>query len=144
MVRLISNHKYNSSSIIFSKLRVLKLLDIVNFKTAEIVFNTVRNKLPKNIQKHFCIRDKASYKTRKEMTFKVPRCRTQLKTMCVSVRGIKVWDSLDHDIKNSKHIYQFRKLLKNHLKIINYYLNHYQRKRKSVHYDIRHICMYIL
>ena len=113
MVRLISNCKYNSSSIIFRKLRVLKLLDIVNFKTAEIVFNAVRN--PKNIQKHFCVRDKAYYKTRKEMTFKVPRCRTQLKTMCVSVRGIKVWDSLDQYIKRSNNIYQFRKLLKSHL-----------------------------
>ena len=95
MVRLISNCKYNSSSIIFRKLRVLKLLDIVNFKTAEIVSNAVRNQLPKNIQKHFCVRDKPYYKTRKEITFKVPRCRTQLETMCVSVRGIKVWDSLD-------------------------------------------------
>ena len=62
VVRLISNRKYNSSSIIFRKLRALKLFDIVNFKTAEIVFNAVRNKLPKNIPKHFCIKDKSSYK----------------------------------------------------------------------------------
>ena len=53
VIRLISNCKYNSSSIIFRKLHVLKLLDIINFKTAEIVFNAVRNQLPKNIQKHF-------------------------------------------------------------------------------------------
>ena len=59
VVRLISNCKYNSSSIIIRKLRVLKLLDIVNFKTAEIVLSDVRNKLPKNIPKHFCVRDKA-------------------------------------------------------------------------------------
>ena len=43
VVRLISNCKYNSSSVIFRKLRVLKFLDIVNFKTAEIVFKAVRN-----------------------------------------------------------------------------------------------------
>ena len=53
VVRLISNCKYNSSSIIFRKLRVLKLLDIVNFKTAEIVFNAVRNQLPKIFKNTF-------------------------------------------------------------------------------------------
>ena len=57
VVRLISNCKHNSSSIIIRKQRVglLKLLDIVNFKTAEIVLSGVRNKLPKNIPKHFCV-----------------------------------------------------------------------------------------
>ena len=53
VVRLISNRKYNSSSIIFRKLRVLKSFDIVNFKTAEIVFNAVRKILPKIFKNTF-------------------------------------------------------------------------------------------
>ena len=87
VVRLISKRKHNNSSINFRKLRVLQLFDIVNFKTAEIVFNAVRNKLPKIFKNISVLMINHLTKTRKEMTFKILKCRTQLKSMCFFVRG---------------------------------------------------------
>ena len=44
-------------------------------------------------------------KTRQELTFKQPRSRTSQKKMCVSVRGVTLWNSLEQTvIDNNRRI----------------------------------------
>ena len=49
--------------------------------------------LPNNMHKLFVLYD-PMYMTRQKCVFKQKYARTNLKTMCISINGVKLWNSL--------------------------------------------------
>ena len=48
------------------------------------------------------------YNLRKKQHFKLKQIRTKQKEMCLSVQGIKLWDSIPDEIKNSRTVDIFK------------------------------------
>ena len=68
--------------------------------------------LPENLQNLF-IFSSNNEDHRRKFNFKHQFARTTLKQMCISVAGVKLWNSLQNDIKGCLNIFQFKKNLKN-------------------------------
>ena len=69
-VRLICGDQWlDHTSILFYDLRILKLPDMVNLKTAEIMYKAFNNS--------------------------IWYASTNPKTMCISINGVKIWNSFD-------------------------------------------------
>ena len=64
--------------------------------------------LPNNLQLLISLDSDRNHITRQSNTFKQVFARTTLKSQCISVQGIQLWNSLE----NSKNIFMFRKLYK--------------------------------
>ena len=72
--------------------------------------------LPKNVQKFFSrkLLNSDNVTTRQVNKFIQPKIRTTLRSMCISTRGVKFWNSLDDNIIHSnKKLPKFKKALKN-------------------------------
>jgi hypothetical protein len=100
---------------LFYKLNVLKLYDLIELKTATVMYKARYGQLPTNVQALFKIGTDRYYSTRQVNKFKQSYVRTKLKSMCISVQGVKLWNSLDCSLTNAKHIHVFKKLFKQKL-----------------------------
>lgn len=99
---------------LFIKSHMLKFMDLVKFRTAQIMYKARNNLLPKNIQDMFNERE-GGYNLRGELHFKKPKVRTNMKSMCVSSCGVNLWNSLGTEIKQSANINLFKKRYKTFL-----------------------------
>ena len=98
VVRLICGaQRLDHISSLFYDLRILKLPDMVKLKTAEIMYKEYNNSLPNNIHKPFVLYD-PTYMTRQKCVFKLKYVRTNLSTMCISINGVKLCNSLDSSV----------------------------------------------
>ena len=95
---------------LFYDQHILKLPDVVKLKTAIIMFKAFHNLLPVNVQQLFSIYESA-YTTRQNCHFKHYYSRTTLKGMCISITGVKLWNSLDNSLKNCRNVHLFKKIL---------------------------------
>ena len=96
---------------LFIKSHMLKFLDLVKFRTAQIMYKARNNLLPKNIQGMFSERE-GGYNLRGDLNLKKPKVRTNMKSMCVSSCGVTLWNSLETEIKQSANINLFKKRYK--------------------------------
>ena len=72
--------------------------------------------MPVNILSHFeMVNTCHDYNTHQENNFKNKYCRTTLKYMCISLKGLKIWNSLNKDLKNSSNIRAFNISYKHYL-----------------------------
>ena len=111
-IRIIHNvGYYEHTNALFLNSKTLKFLDLVDLKTAQTVYKARHNMLPSNIRNRFRERD-GRYELRGELNFKETGASTTRKSMCISVRGVKLWNGLTETIKNSKSLKQFSKSLK--------------------------------
>ncbi len=111
-MRIVSNVGYNAqTNDLFLKLQTLKFMDIVDFKTTQIIYKAKKNLLPNNIQKWFKERE-SGYNLRRRGNLLQSKVRTTLKSMCISVNGVRLWNNLPVTIKESKHIAQFKRQFK--------------------------------
>ena len=69
-------------------------MDMVNFKTAQIIFKARNNLLPGNIQKMFFNRE-GDYNLRGEHKLKQLRITTTRKSQCITICGVNLWNGLD-------------------------------------------------
>ena len=53
------------------------------------------------------------YETRSKFNFKLRYVRIKLKSMCVSVLGVKLWNALDDKVKKHPKLFLFKKTVKN-------------------------------
>ena len=103
------------TNLLFHKSRALKIDDLVKLNVLTIMYKAFNSSLPENLQKLFA---KKTYKdnvvtTRQLNKFKPPACRTTLKSMCISVRGVKLWNTLDENlITRSKSLINFKVCIK--------------------------------
>ena len=115
VIRLICGAtRMEHTNMLFYDQRILKLEDVVRLKTAIIRFKAFHNVLPVNVQQFFSIYESA-YTTRQNCNFKHLYSRTTLKGMCISITGVKLWNSLDNSLTNCRNVNLFKKYYTNRL-----------------------------
>ena len=116
-IRLICNaDRLAHTNAMFKDMSILKLSEFVKYKTAIVMFNIIHGTLPIQLQMRFT---KSVYSTRQTKSFVMVQVRTNLKAMCLSVHGVKLWNTLPDDIKNCTSVNIFKKCIKKH------FLSHY-------------------
>ena len=120
-IRVVNGARYcDHTNPLFSKTFDLKLFDLVDFKTAQIMFRAFRNCLPENIQKLFQHRDQHhTHDLRGRNLLYQPKVRTTAKSFCISVQGVKLWNGLSEDQRSCMNIYQFNREFKRNV-IVTY------------------------
>ena len=109
--------KTASTTPLFLKLNLLKLDDIVKFKCCSLMYYAYRLELPSNLQRKFNVSyyEENQYNLRSKCKFKVNYARTTKRQHCLSVFGVKIYNSLPNDIASLPNIHLFKKYLKNHI-----------------------------
>ena len=100
---------------LFVKYRCLKFQDVINMKTLLIVHRAKNNNLPTKIQKLFkSIDNTHSYFTRSSSkgNFDVKYRRTKMKSMTISVKGVKLWNELEEYMHNIISVNCFKRMFK--------------------------------
>ena len=85
----------------------LKFHDLVKYRTAIVMFKLYYGKLPTLLQSRFN-RSQNIHNTRSRNTFIIRYSRTNLKAMCISVWGVKLWNALPVNIKEIRSLYTFK------------------------------------
>lgn len=81
--------------------KLLKFKELVELQTLKV--------LPTNLQHLFILIENEG---RRRGHFRYQTARTTAKQMCTSVVGVKVWNSLQNELKQCKNIFQFKKRFK--------------------------------
>ena len=81
---------------------------------AIIMFKAYRYILPMNVQNLFKIHE-SRYSPRHKYKFKQIYVRTNFKIMCISVTGVKLWNSLDNSLICCINVHHFKKCYTNRL-----------------------------
>ena len=118
-IRLIHGAGYRDhTNMLFLEARALKLTDLVKMNLATIMYKAYHSSLPCNLQKLFTkvIHSDTRVTTRQTNKFKHPKHRTTMKSMCISIRGIQLWNSLDEKIiQECRSLHRFKTCLKQQL-----------------------------
>ena len=107
--------KYTHSSPLFLRLYLLKFKDLVNFNVAQIMYKAYHSQLPETMQKNFELTNTGKYSLRNINKFKIRFVRTTLKHNCLSIHGVKLFNSLPHEISSIPTLLRFKKKYKHHL-----------------------------
>ena len=107
------DYQYHSN-VLLKELRILKLFDIIELKTAMIMYKA-KKKLPLNIQRLFSVDEVTYYNTRQLKNMKQVYIRTTLKSKCISICGVKLWNSLKRYLRKSTSLPRFKKEYKKSL-----------------------------
>ena len=99
-VRLVCAAKrLEHTSTLFKQLRILKCENIVRFNTAIIIYKAYHNVLPNSLQNIFKLY-LSTYDTRHKYIIKSHRVPINIKSVCNSVCGVTLWQSLHENITN--------------------------------------------
>lgn len=111
-IRIVHRVKFREhTNPLFLRSSNLKFQDLVRYKTAQIMFKASKKTLPTNIQNMFHDRNvHHSYNLRGSNRLYQPKTRTTLKSMCISIQGVILWNSLAEELKASTNIVQFKRL----------------------------------
>ena len=98
---------------IFYDLQTLNIYDIIELKTAVVMFKAYHNLLPHSTQMYFKLNVNVhKYNTRQEEQFVTNYRRTTLKSMCLSNIGVKLWNNVPSELKKCKTTTSFKRLYK--------------------------------
>ena len=90
---------------------LLKWQELVQLQTLVVMFKAKSKTLPAKLQKMFVFISEDEDHRRKGH-FKHQSVWTTLKQMCISVVGVKLWNSLYKELKDCKNIFQLKKICK--------------------------------
>ena len=76
------------------------------------MFKAKQLSLPVNIQSLFNSQNEFHYVTRQHGLFRQKFTSSNLKSMCLSVKGVKLWNVLPRELTNCKNIVSFKKMYK--------------------------------
>ena len=93
---------------LFWKSKTLKLFDLVEHKTVQVLYKARNYLLPRNIQRMFHEREQG-YDLREKSNLKVGRARTTKKSFCITICGVKLWNNMSTEIKNISSVIMFKK-----------------------------------
>ena len=114
-IRIVSKTDYYSpTNPLFIELKTLKLLDLVDLNTALLMYKAHNHLLPVCIQSLFQARD-SRYDLRGTAIYKRTKSRINIKERCISAIGVKIWNSLDNELKNCSSINTFKKMYKSNI-----------------------------
>ena len=109
-IRIIEKvNRRSHTSTLFYSLKIMKLEDMIELKTLVVMYKAKNNCLPVNIQNIFEIRKEPRYRTRQTGHFVVKYFRTNIKSHCISIKGVKLWNSLDINLVRCKTEYAFKR-----------------------------------
>ena len=121
VVRLVcGGRRLTLTNPLFKQLGILTFVDLVKCKTSIIMFKAYHNVLPDSLQFLFNLHVQI-YDTRQKCTFSVHRVHTNVKSMCISIYGVKLWNSLHTDLTNCRSLQVFKKMYTLHI-ISLYYI----------------------
>ena len=116
IIRIVHGAKYRDhTNVLFYNSKLLKLTDQIALNVSLVMFKAYHHMLPHKLQALFSKKtyDVDKMATRQINKFNIPLCRTTLKQMCISVQGVKLWNSLSEDmINNTRTIHSFKKRMK--------------------------------
>ena len=114
-MRLICNaDRFAHTNELFKELYTLTFPEFVQYKTAIIFFNLFHGTLPIHLQNGFT-RYSTTRSTRRINTLVMVQARTNIKAMCLSVNGVKLWNSLSINLRDCNSVIIFKKNLKKYL-----------------------------
>ena len=101
----------------FNNLDNFIAFDIIDLNSLVFMYKAFHNSLPANLLSYFKkVNGSHIHRTRNNnLNFKVRYRRTTKKALSVCVRGCKMWNSLSPDIKLSRNVNAFKKMLKSSL-----------------------------
>ena len=115
-IRIIEGLKYRDhTSKAFNSCNCLKFQDLIAFKTCQVAYKANQNILPTNLQKRFIqLENIHAHNTRNSIkrNFYQQIFHTNLKSYCLSIKSVNLFNSIPHDIKKSKSINCFKSKLK--------------------------------
>lgn len=113
-IRLITHSHYLAhTTLLFKKLRILKLSDIILFQTAMFMYQSKNNLLPDSCRNLVNKNLDTSNRLRQTYDFLIPKYRTTLRSKCMTVFGPKCWINIPAAIKLSPSLAIFKKAYKN-------------------------------
>ena len=94
-VRIVCNVDYqHPSNVLFIELHVLKLHDLIELRTAMIMYKANTGCLPINLQKMSPMSLERIHDTRNSKTVRQVFARTTKQANCLTVHGIKLWNTI--------------------------------------------------
>ena len=94
---------------LFCNLKLSKFTDLIDLKVAVIMFKANMKILPVNVQQKFISNTDHRYCLRNTNRFKVQHARTTLKSNCISIYGVKLFNCLPKSIVEAKNVFCFKK-----------------------------------
>lgn len=114
-VRLITRSPYRSSSSpIFKRLNILKLVDICRLQIALFMFRTRESTLPSCCLLLCPLNENNCYGIRNMHEFVMPAFRTKCREKSISVSGPRLWSLLPNDLRSSISLFVLRKNVKSY------------------------------
>ena len=115
-VRIISKSGYLShSNPLFKNLGLLKLSDLYDHCCALFVYKFRNNYLPSVCGSLLSINTRTtknvSYSLRLVNEFNIPFARTSIRERSITIRGPKIWSSIEEDIRDAPSVSIFKKAL---------------------------------
>ena len=108
-IRIVNHVGFNyHTNSLFLKSNTLKFMDLVNLNTSLVLYKARNNLLPPNIQTMFRERE-GGYALRGDLNWKQPTCNTVMKSRCISVCGVKLWNALPRELKHIGNVFKFKK-----------------------------------
>ena len=109
------SHYLSSSSTLFFNLKLLKLVDIVNFQTAIFMYKTKYKLLPECCLHYATLNNpERLHNTRNFSYFVRIYSRTNVRANSLSVRGPQLWDNLPRHIQDTECLGSFKRQLTQH------------------------------
>ena len=102
------------TNLLFKQMYSLKFPDLVKYRTAILMYNFYYRKLPTLLQERFK-KNQNVHNTRRRNTFIVQYSCTNLKAMCITIYGVKLWNTLPEHIKEPKSLFIVKNYLKTYL-----------------------------
>ena len=91
---------------------ILRFKELVRRKTSLFMFDVYHASLPKRLQSLFvCNRDVLCRSSKFSNNFKVQSCSTHVLSTSLSLSGVRLWNSLPTEIKNTNVRHQFKNLI---------------------------------
>ena len=114
-LRIITFSPYRTHTLpLFKKLRILRIMDINSLQLALAMFDVIKDKdsvMHSRLSEHLKITSQIhSYNTRSSSQLCIPAARTNLTLRSFKVMGVKLWNSLSPEIKDSKTKLIFKRL----------------------------------
>lgn len=94
----------------FFKCNALTIFDLIDLKSMVIMYKIYNRLMPNNFLSRFkVVNTTHAHNTRQENNFESKYCRTTLKAMCISIKGVNMWNCLNTNIKNCTNVIAFKK-----------------------------------
>ena len=105
-LRIMTFSEYNAhTNLLFLKLKILKLTDLIIFHTALFMYDYHTNNLPNSFKSFFNrVNKRHSYNTRlaSKTTYSLPLIRTNYGKFNIRFSGAKIWNEIDESFKTMK------------------------------------------